>query len=92
MNEFLRYIEMIKKAIDIDYEKERVFYDSGEWYDRNECRNISLDELESILEGIAIGLQGQYEVNMQLQNKIYEILGDEEGDKVLDEIFTSVNG
>lgn len=46
MNELLAYINMIKKLIDNDSEKETVFYNDGEWYSRSHSRNISLKELE----------------------------------------------
>jgi hypothetical protein len=49
MNELMAYVNMIKKVLDRDYEKEVVFYDTGEWYSRDHSRVISLEELEQYL-------------------------------------------
>jgi hypothetical protein len=46
LNELLVYANMIKEILDRDYGKEVVFYDNGEWYSRDHCRNISLEELK----------------------------------------------
>ena len=43
------YISIIKSVLDRAYGKEVVFYDSGEWYSRDHCRNISLEELKKYL-------------------------------------------
>lgn len=47
MNEFLLYINTLKKIIDRFYERETVYYhlEEGEWYSREHCRVISNEEL-----------------------------------------------
>ena len=59
MEEFLRYIAIIKELLDNDYEKQRVFYDKGVWYDRHTCKNLTLDELEK--EVLTIGFQVKHD-------------------------------
>lgn len=46
MNELLAYVNILKNIITNYYEKEMVFYDSGEWYSREHCRIISVEELK----------------------------------------------
>lgn len=45
MKEFQLYINTIKSIIDTFHEKETVFYNDGEWYSREHCRNLSSEEL-----------------------------------------------
>ncbi len=44
MNEFKAYIDAIKFVLDLDYGKERVFYDEdGTWYDRHSSNYVDFD-------------------------------------------------
>ena len=88
MPEFLKYIAIIKNLIDYDYEKGRVFYENGVWYDRDASRNISLEELEKIAMSIVENLHHQYDVNDKVREKLYELLGEEETEKFLDTVYS----
>jgi len=46
MKEKLLYVEILRSIINRYYEKEMVFYDNGEWYSREHCKNISIEELK----------------------------------------------
>lgn len=45
MNEFDRYVSTLKRIADRHYGKEVLFYDSGEWYSRDHCRNLTTEEV-----------------------------------------------
>lgn len=46
MNELLAYVDIIKSILERDYGKEVVFYNNGEWYSRDHCRYLTLEELK----------------------------------------------
>lgn len=91
MEEFQRYVRIIKQILDRDYGKERVFYDSGDWYDRNFCRNLSLDELEKEVLDIVNQSERNYEHINQLTDKIYELMGEEKAEEFLDSLEEKEN-
>lgn len=86
MQEFMRYINIIKQALDRDYGKERVFYNDGEWYDRSTCKNMSLDELEREVMDVVSQSEKDNEYIQQLTDKIYELMGEEKAEEFLDSI------
>lgn len=86
MQEFMRYINIIKQALDRDYGKERVFYNDGEWYDRSTCKNMSLDELEREVMDVVSQSEKYNEYIQQLTDKIYELMGEEKAEEFLDSI------
>jgi hypothetical protein len=86
MQEFMKYINIIKQVLDRDYGKERVFYNNGEWYDRNTSKNMSLDELESEVLGIVSQSEKDNEYIQQLTDKIYELMGEEKAETFLETI------
>jgi hypothetical protein len=49
MHELMTYVNIIKTILDRDYGKEVVFYDDGDWYSRDHCRNITLEELKEYI-------------------------------------------
>jgi hypothetical protein len=49
MEELLFYVNLIKQLVCRECEKEILFYNDGEWYSREHCRNISLDELKEFV-------------------------------------------
>lgn len=49
MKEIMMYVNMIKEVLDRNYGKEVVFYNDGEWYSRDHCRNITVEELREYL-------------------------------------------
>lgn len=53
-DELMTYVYMIKEILDINYGKEVVFYDAGEWYSRVHERIISMDELKQYLKEVAL--------------------------------------
>lgn len=81
MQEFLRYINIIKQVLDRDYGKERVFYNDGEWYDRNSCKNLSLDELEKEVVEVVSQPEKDKEYIIELTDKIYELMGEEDAEQ-----------
>jgi hypothetical protein len=54
--ESMAYVNMIKEVLDRNYGKEVVFYNDGEWYSRDHCRRITVEELrEYLLKNTYIG-------------------------------------
>lgn len=86
MNEFTRYIAIIKTILDNDYGKERVFYNDGEWYDRNASRRISLDELQKEVMGVVTTSEEAQDYISLLTEKLYEVMGHEDAEKFLESI------
>lgn len=82
----MKYINIIKQVLDRDYGKDRVFYNDGVWYDRNSCKNLSLDELEKEVVEIVSQSEKEKEYIVELTDKIYELMGDKEAEKFLDSI------
>lgn len=62
MSEELKvYAYFVKRLFDLDYGKERLFYDEGKWYDRHYGRYIDLEELVDELEKIFEHVYDLYE-------------------------------
>ena len=60
MKEMLAYVAIIKEILDREYGKEVVFYDNGEWYSRDHCRKITIEELQSYILEVTYKNDGYY--------------------------------
>jgi hypothetical protein len=70
MEELLFYINLIRQIVCREYEKEILFYNDGEWYSREHCRNITLDELkEFVLETT----DDSYNNNLRDEGRLLEL-------------------
>jgi len=49
MQELLQYVELIKQLTASKYGKDVLFYDVGNWYSREHCREITLEELQDFV-------------------------------------------
>lgn len=78
MDERMTYVTVIKRILDADYGKERVFYQDGEWYDRDTSSFRSVDEIASELYKVAAITEEQNEYMRQVVEKLYSVM--EEGD------------
>lgn len=45
MNELMVYVNALKSIADTHYGKEVIFYDNGDWYSRDHCRNLTPEEV-----------------------------------------------
>lgn len=86
MEEFLKYVNIIKQILDRDYGKERVFYNNGEWYDRDTCKNLSLDELEKEVMNSVFQSERDNEYIQILTEKIYELMVEEKAEEFFNNI------
>jgi len=54
MQELLQYVELIKQLTASKYGKDVLFYDVGNWYSREHCREITLEELQDFVMDIMV--------------------------------------
>jgi chromosome segregation ATPase len=59
MNELIVYVNALKTIADRYYGKEVIFYDSGDWYSRDHCRNLTPEEVATYVIETAINYLGE---------------------------------